>query len=312
MSRSKGDIDAIVIGAAAMDMLAWVDQLPSKDGIELARQIEMRPGGSGANVAVAASRLGAKVGFIARISSDQHGKTLLKEFKREKVDTSACLIRNDLPTAICFIAIDSNGDRSMVALGGAGPVDAFGELDREYLGKAHLLYVTDVEPEIVKFTANKFQNKNNFLIYSPGGIIASKGLGGLTEVLPQIDVLLLSQNEAHKLLPTLSPQIAAEKLHSLGAENVVITLGSHGVLLCNTQGMTSIPSFPVDRVVDTTGAGDALAGGMIAGLLKGNSLSASILAGCAAAAIKIAQPGARMGLPNQKQLNNYLSAHILE
>ena len=74
MIQSTPDLDVVVLGAAAMDMMAWVDHLPTRDGIELARKVEMRPGGAGANVAVAASRLGLKVGFISRISSDENGQ----------------------------------------------------------------------------------------------------------------------------------------------------------------------------------------------------------------------------------------------
>lgn len=311
MSRSVPDLDVVVLGAAAMDMLAWVDHLPSRDGIELARKIEIRPGGAGANVAVAAARLGLKVGFIARISSDENGQSLLKEFAREKVDTSACRIVQDHPTAVCFIAIDINGDRSMVALGGAGPVEDREQLDRDYLSRARLLYLTDVGPDILQFAAGIARAQNSLVVYSPGGIMASKGMESLVGVLPEVDVLLLSQSESKSLLPDYPPELAAREFFAKGARKVAITLGQQGVICVNSEQSFSLPIFPVD-VVDTTGAGDALAAGLIAGLLSGDSWKDSIRYGCAAAAIKITQPGARAGLPTREQLDLFLSFHPLE
>jgi len=312
MIPSTPGLDVVVLGAAAMDMLAWVDHLPVKDGITLARKVELQPGGSGANVAIAAARLGLKVGFIARIGSDENGQILLNEFAREKVDTSACHIVEDHPTAICFITIDSNGDRSMVALGGAGPVENCEELDRDYLSRARLFYITDAGHDILQFTAGIALAKNNLLVYSPGGIMTAGGLENLVGVLPGVDVLLLSQSEANSLLPDHPPELAARKLFARGARNVVITLGKQGVVCVTPEQSFSLPVFPVDPVVDTTGAGDALAGGLIAGLLFGDSLKEAIRYGCAAAAIKIAQPGARTGLPTREEINHFLSLHPLE
>ena len=223
-------------------------------------------------------------------------RTLLNEFVHEKVDTTACHIVHDHPTAVCFIAIDTVGDRSMIALGGAGPIEDAEELDRYYLSRARLFYLTDVSPDILQFVAEIARAQNSLLVYSPGGIMASKGLAFLVGVLPEVDVLLLSQSESKSLLPNYPPELAAREFFARGARNVVITLGQQGVICVISEQSSSMPIFPVDSVVDTTGAGDALAGGLIAGLLFGNSLKDSIRCGCAAAAIKIAQPGARAWL----------------
>lgn len=309
---SKSGLDAIIIGAAAMDMLAWVEHLPAKDDIVLAQRVEMQPGGSGANVAVAVARFGFKVGFIARISADENGQALLHGLSQEGVDTRACHIDPNLPTAICFIAIDSSGDRSMVALGGAGPIETIAELDPAYLAGASLVYLTDVQPPILRTTADIIRAQNCLLVFSPGGILASRGLEPLISLLPQVDVLLLSRTESHSLLPNSLPKHAAEELCALGARNVVITLGEQGVVCANPERSFSLPAFPVKSVVDTTGAGDAFAGGMLAGLLLGKNLEDALRYGIAAAAIKVGYIGARSGLPSWQQLEQFLSLYPAE
>ncbi len=306
MSRKNNQIEVIVVGAAAMDMLAFVDRLPGKDGIEMAREVKMMPGGTGANVAVALARLGRKVGFIARISDDANGKVLLKEFESENVDTSLCIITNDQPSALCFIAIDADGNRSMVALGGAGPVEDRTEIDPACIAKARLVYLTDVNTEIIEYVSAIVHANQNTLVLSPGGIMASRGLQGIRNTLPLTDMVLLSQNESSLLFPNLPPLEAAKELTRFGAPIVVITLGSDGALVCTESVQTVIPAFAVSDIVDTTGAGDALAGGLISGLMNGNSLESSVRIGCAAAAIKITKPGARLGLPTGNQLQQYL------
>ena len=303
---STQPLDVVVVGAVAMDMLAWVDELPGKDSIVLARQVELRPGGSGANVAVATARLGFKVGFIAKMSPDEHGRRLLEEFSKEGVDTLACRLDPDQPTAICFIAINEHGERSMVALGGAGPIQSHDDIDFEYLSRTRLCYVTEVKPQILQVIAECIRQKGGQVVFSPGGIASSRGLEPFERLLSLVDVLLLSKTESESLLPDLSVDLAAQRLCALGARNVVITQGSQGVTFRGPDQAFHLPALPVREIIDTTGAGDAFAGGLLAGMLLKKPIKAAIQYGNAAAALKVGHAGARGGLPVREQLEKFL------
>ena len=72
-----GKLDAVVVGGAAVDLVAQVDELPQRDSLVLARAFERFPGGSAANVAVGLARLGRRVGFVGKLGDDEHGQLLL-------------------------------------------------------------------------------------------------------------------------------------------------------------------------------------------------------------------------------------------
>ena len=307
--HSQARLDAIVLGAAAMDMLAWVDQLPEKDSIVPAKRAEMQPGGSGANVAVALARLGFKTGFVARLSQDANGLILRHAFADAGVDITACHITDDLPTALCFIAIDRAGDRSMVALGGAGPVESPDELDLDYLSRARLIYLTDVKPPIVHAVAGIASAQGSYLVLSPGGLISARGLPYLAELLPKPDLWLLSRSEALDLFPDSSPEAIPGMLCEHGARNAVVTLGKQGVACAGPEFSLLRPAFPVTNVVDTTGAGDGFAGGLMAGILLGKPFAESLCYGIAVASITVGHTGARGGLPSMAQVEKLLADH---
>jgi ribokinase len=305
--HTQTKLDAIVLGAAAMDMLAWVDRLPEKDSIVLAKRAEMQPGGSGANVAVALARLGLKTGFVAKLSQDENGRILRQAFADAGVDISSCLIVAEMPTALCFIAIDQAGDRSMVALGGAGPVETPDELDLDYLALARLIYLTDVELPIIDAVAELAMKQSSYLVLSPGGLISARGLSYLASLLPKPDLWLLSRSEALDLLPSSSPEDVPAILCRQGAKSVAVTLGKQGVAYARDGYTLLRPAFPATKVVDTTGAGDAFAGGLLAGLLLGKPVEESLRYGSAAAACKVELAGARGGLPSMAQVEKLLA-----
>lgn len=295
-----------------MDMSAWVEELPQKDSIVLAKRVDLQPGGSGANVAVAIARLGFRVGFIARISADEYGRRLLDEFSKEGVDTQACRLDSDLPTAICFITIDRHGERSMVALGGAGPVQSNEEIDFEYLSKTNLVHVTDVQPHILQVIAEHIHQRGGQVVFSPGGIASSSGINSIASLLHMVDLLLLSQTELENLLPEVPVDMAVKKLCDLGIRTVVITQGSQGATFRELDQFIHLPAFLIKEVVDTTGAGDAFAGGLLAGMLLKKTIKEAILYGNAAAALKIGYAGAREGLPTRVEIEQFLLNHSIE
>jgi ribokinase len=103
------NLDVIVLGGAAVDLVAQVEELPQRDSLVLARAFERFPGGSAANVAVGLARLGRRVGFVGKLGDDEHGQLLLAAFEQERVDTRGVIVETGRPTATCFIAVDGRG-----------------------------------------------------------------------------------------------------------------------------------------------------------------------------------------------------------
>jgi sugar/nucleoside kinase (ribokinase family) len=91
--------------------------------------------------------------------------------------------------------------------------------------------------------------------------------------MPHLDVFLCNHTEAGRLSGESDPVQAARILHSKGAGAVIVKLGGEGCLLYSTDGIEHIPGILPDRVIDTTGAGDAFAAGLIASRLKGKGIA---------------------------------------
>jgi len=295
------ELDAVVLGGAAVDWIAQVDALPERDTVVLARAYERFPGGSAANVAVGLARLGQRVGFVGKLGADEDGRFLLHAFAEEGVDTQALIIEPTHRTASCFIAVDDGGERMIIALPGAALIENASELNLTYLQQCRALYVGAAYPEVAMTAMSAVHEAGGAVFYAPGGAWGPEGLPSIRPLLQKTDVCLVSRTEAQALA---SPDAvsAARMLQEAGPPVVIVTLGKHGAIALAAGHLIGVPAFAVDRPRDTTGAGDAFAAGWLAAYLQGSGWEEATRIGCAAAALKIQHLGARSGLPRWEQV----------
>ncbi len=303
-------LDVVVLGGAAVDLVARVETLPQKDSIVLARSFEKFPGGSAANVAVGIARLGHSVGFVGKLGADEHGRLLLRAFEQEGVDTRALIVEAGRPTATCFIGVDAHGERIIFALPGVSLIEAVTELDLAYLRGSRALYVGPAYAEVAEAAMAAVHEGGGTVFYAPGGAWGPEGLTYVRPLLALVDVFIASRSEATVLTGQSSPDEAVRVLGEMGLPVVVETLGAQGALVLAEERLAKVPPFAVPDVRDTTGAGDAFAAGLIAGFLEGLDWEAAARMGCAVAALKIRHLGARSGLPNRQQVTRWIETRI--
>ncbi len=300
------NLDVIVLGGAAIDLVAQVEELPQRDNLVLARAFERFPGGGAANVAVGLARLGRRVGFVGKLGDDEHGQLLLAAFEQEGVDTRGVIVETGRPTATCFIAVDGRGERMIVALPGAAIIENIAELDLDYLRGARAVYIGPSYPEVAMAAAAAGRESGGLVFCAPGGGWGPDALAQLGPVLQRVDVLLVSRAEAAEWTGLASPAEAIRQLGRMGSPVVIQTLGAEGVLVLANDRTTEVPAFPGPPARDTTGAGDAFAAGLITGFLEGLDWDAAARMGCAVAALKIQRVGARSGLPGRDEVQSLL------
>ncbi|TFG48614.1 MAG: hypothetical protein E4H40_04385, partial [Candidatus Brocadiia bacterium] len=122
------------------------------------------------------------------------------------------------------------------------------------------------------------------------------------QLLAKIDILLPNLEEARLMSGKEDPEEACLALHELSPKVVIVKLGDGGCLLSENQQIEHIPAFPVEKVVDTTGAGDAFCGGFLAGVLKGFSAAEAAVIGNAVASKIVASVGGHGGAPGIAEL----------
>ena len=300
-------MDVAVLGGAAVDWVAQVNALPRRDSIVLAHSYERFAGGSAANVAVGLARLGYRTGFAGKLGDDEYGQWLLQAFADDGVDTETLLVEHRRRSASCFIAVDDQGERMIVAIPGASLLEDVRELDVAYLERPRALYIGPAYPEGAATAMDVLHKNGGTVFYAPSGAWGPDGLAGIRPLVEKSDVFLVSRAEAEALVGPHSPGQAVQALHQAGASIVIETLGREGAIVLATGRLTEVAAFPVSDARDTTGAGDAFAAGLIAGFLAGLDWVAAARMGCAAAALKIRHIGARSGLPQREEVQRLLA-----
>jgi len=293
------------LGAAAVDWVARVEDMPPLDGISFAVQYTSFPGGSGGNVAEGLARLGHTVCFLGLLGDDEGGRMLLQAFESAGVDISCIRIVKDQRSAACFIAVDRLGQRMIFSLGGVAVCDRVEDIASAELDRAKILFIADAYQEIAHAAISRLGPAGR-VVFNPGGLMVASGLNGLRPILDRTDLLILSRVEAETLTGVTGPEQAYKILVDIGPKAVLLTLGENGVLVFDGKRSTLIPAMPVEHLVDTTGAGDAFSAGVIAGLLEGTTLEQAVRLGCAVSAYKIQYFGSRNGLPDRAEIQSWL------
>ncbi len=135
-----------------------------------------------------------------------------------------------------------------------------------------------------------------------------------SEVLAKVDYLTPNETEALGLIgsgTSIDPHdfdTLADRLLETGAKNIVLTLGEKGAFVKNARLREFVPAFSIGKVVETTGAGDAFAGGFAVALAEGKSIVEATKYGCAVAGISVTRPGTAPSMPYREEVDKLLAS----
>lgn len=307
------ELDVLTAGEALVLLAAEVP-----GALEEVDRFRRFSAGAELNVAIGLARLGLRVGYMSRVGDDAFGRFLRAALEREGL--SQDLVATDPERSTGFML-------KSLAVAGADPaIDYYrrgsaassmdaGDLARASPGRARHVHLTGILPGLsagcralalalattaraqgrsVSFDPNLrsrlWQSKDEMVDTVNGlAALADLVLPGLAE-----GRLLTGQDRAEDI---------AESYLELGAGAVVVKLGSEGAFCADRSGLRAyVPGARAERVVDTVGAGDGFAVGVISGLLDGLALEAAVRRGNAIGARVVQFPGDSDGLPNRREL----------
>lgn len=299
--------DLITIGHVLMDIRFYVDKFPKPDEEAKTDKLRLGGGGSAANVAVSASRLGVKSGFIGTVGFDSYGRTLLGELERESVDVTHVKVDTTTNSGLTCIAINPKGQVIMFGYVGASDKLFPSDLDKEYIATAKHIHLTGLSFDTA-LAAVKIAKKDKIITsFDPGRLMSGLGLKKISPLLKNVDQILLNHEESMALTGETNLEEAGNLLLKIGPKVVIIKRGADGVLVMTSEKKFSVPAVPV-KVVDTTGAGDSFSGGFITAQLERKNLEESIRFANATASLKITKEGAR-ALPTRMDVERFLRAY---
>ena len=301
----------VVVGSLNMDLVAYTSRLPEMGETLLGQDFQTFPGGKGANQAVAAARLGARVSMIGKVGQDDFGKALIGNLRTNGVNTDQIFKDPQYPTGTAVITVDSEGRNTIVVISGSNyrltPQDV--EQCRQVIADADVLLLQLETPIETVLRAAQLAHENGVKVLlnpAPAQTLPD-------ELYALVDVLIPNETEAALLTgsPVKNPdQVvqAAKTLLEKGAKNILITLGKQGAAWLDTAGSRFTPSFEVNAV-DSTAAGDAFIGGLGCALAQQMSIEDAMRWGSAAGALAVTRKGAQSSLPTRLELEKFLAEH---
>lgn len=306
----------VVVGSVNADVYVEIKQLPLPGETLEGRGGFVLPGGKGANQAVAASRLAGqtKLFFGGSFGNDGHSDMLKTELKGYNVDVSTSS-KADVPSGQAYILLQEGGQNSIIIIGGSNqswPCDLQRNLTKAIESSSGVLLQREI-PDVINLKVAKLASSLGIPVYMDVG-------GADTDLPPSIFpyLFLLAPNETELSrisgLPTETLEqtiTAAKKIQRQGVKNVLVTLGTRGSLYIDSaQKVYKKTSFKVDKVVDTTGAGDCYRAAFAVYLTEhGHSQVGHAMSfAAAAAALCVQRKGAMPSMPSRTEVETYLRA----
>lgn len=294
----------VVIGSSNTDFVVRASSIPAPGETVLGSSFFEAAGGKGANQAVAAARLGARVTFVGRLGADPLGDRALAGLQAEGIDASLAVRDADAASGVALIVVSDDGENAIAVAPGANSNLTPDDVDRagESIGAADVLLLQLETPMRTVSHAVRLAVEAGtpvILNPAPAAEIDAETLGGITVLTP-------NGGEALRLAGTSGSGIdawreAAGRLASRGVGSVVLTLGGEGVLILEDGQETRIPGREVDAV-DTTAAGDAFNGALAVALAEGARLAEAADFANRAAALATTRVGAQPSLPTRGEV----------
>lgn len=308
--------DIVCIGHVLYDIRCYVDNFPSPDKLAVIMgRLKSSVGGSAANSAVEASKLGPKCGVIGKVGFDEYGWSVIQGFRNHGINMDHILVDFSNPTGVSLITVDKKGIPEFVQMIGASEPIFPEDIRPEYIGTSRHLHMTGVNLEALTKSSEIAKDFGKTVSFDPGRKKSQLGYKTLLPVLENVDILLVNQKEVKALLGAdddVELISVMKKLRKKIGKNktYVVKGGSKHVLVYSPNADFSVSPFDV-KVVDTIGAGDAFDAAFLTAFLEGKNLEDAAIYGAACGSLKCEREGAQSA-PNKSELETFIEENKSE
>jgi sugar/nucleoside kinase (ribokinase family) len=317
MTSAKYDV--LGIGNAIFDVLVQTDEGflaahgMTKGGMALIDEAratsiyrDMGPatemsGGSAANTIVGVANLGARAAYVGKVRDDQIGRLYTHDIRAAGVAFETRPAPDGPATGCCYILVTPDGERTMNTYLGAAQELMPDDIDAAQVAASAIIYLEgylwdpkNAKDAFVKASAIAHDAGRQVALTLSDSFCVDRYRGEFLDLMRNgtVDLVFANEAELHSLYQTSDFDTALTQWRS-DTKLGVVTRSEKGCLVASYDGVIAVPAFPIDKVVDTTGAGDLFAAGFLFGLVRGAGFENAGRLGALAAAEVIQHIGAR-------------------
>jgi adenosine kinase len=287
--------DVLGLGNAIVDVIARADedfllkQSMRKGGMALIDEaraeaiyeamgpaIEMS-GGSAANTIVGLASLGARAAFVGKVKDDQLGRAFSHDIRAAGVAFATPPASDGASTGRCYVLVTPDGERTMNTYLGAAQDLHPADIDADMVAASSIIYLEgylwdpkNAKDAFLKAAKIAHEAERKVALTLSDAFCVDRWRDEFLQLMRSrtVDLIFANETELQSLYQTSDFNSAVAALRA-DIDVAVVTRSEKGCLVIGPDGMEAVSAFPVDRVVDTTGAGDLFAAGFLSGLARG-------------------------------------------
>lgn len=293
----------------------------NKGPLEEVTGYSMALAGAEFNVAIGMSRLGHTVGYLTKLGSDPFGKRIVKIMNENGISTELITYTGERTTGFMLKSSVEKGDPEIFYYRKGSAASTLSAADVEALdfSRYDTLHMTGILPALTESTREATEAllekaRENQMLFSFDPNLRPQLWGDRQKMIDYMnamsarcDIFLPGVAEAEVLLGERQPERIAEAYLARGAKTVIVKLGGKGAYYATAAASGYVAGFAVEKVVDTVGAGDGFAAGVLSALREGLPLEEAVRRGNAVGAIQVMSLGDNDGLPTREELNAFMN-----
>ena len=258
-------------------------------------------GGSAANTIVGIASLGARAAYVGKVRDDQIGRLYTHDIRAAGVAFETSPASDGPATGCCYVLVTGDGERTMNTYLGAAQDLTAADIDAGEIAAARITYLEgylwdpkNAKDAFVKASQIAHQSGREVALTLSDAFCVDRYRAEFLELMRggTVDVVFANEAELHSLYQTSDFDGALGQLRK-DAKLGVVTRSEKGCVVASREGVIAVPAFPIETIVDTTGAGDLFAAGFLFGLVRGAGHENAGRLGALAAAEVIQHIGAR-------------------
>lgn len=303
-----------VVGSFIVDLMARTPHLPVEGETVKGSLFRMGAGGKGYNQAVAAAKADGDVLYSTKVGKDGFSSVLYSTIEENCINRSIIFEDEKASTGVALISVDEETSQNeIVVVLGASSMFTDSDIARIMDGiedASFLLLQLEINVDALEKIIVKAYKKGIKIILNPAPYqpISEDLFPMLYAITPnEVEASLLSgiEYKTKEDAPTI-----AEKIKSMGVENVIITLGKNGVYFLDKNDCGQyFSNYDSVKVLDSTGAGDAFNGGLLTALGEGKSLAEAVAFANVVSNISVSRIGTSTSMPTRKEIDEFIKSH---